>query len=403
MPKNYVTNYLLSLTAQEKINIIKQQLQNSIHLGEHTWASLRHQCNYEELFGYANNKRERQKFKDILHNLADIEELSNTRCRIKKIYTDDTYVDINHFDRRTYGNNRGKGIWQNKPKYALLLYFKKQLDSLPSSTDKQVLYLNSTELGKIIGLVNFKYNNLSYENTFLHNNPTIKEKDIRNMKFHCKSILNRIVYSALRSIQNLQAGISFRHTYRFYRNPTSIQKSANESLEYSATEEDIYNIESIYTQSVLDEMNILNLRIVYLHNRETEFYNKVLEQFNHHNNTNYTRMYRTIEICINPVQFYSFFNTTEKKFFSKAYLNECKQECNTNFIAQLEKNTSSSYLNACMKIEKYMSLFSEDIIDLIELGIFTLEELLKEARLFKFADNYLSLQKKCRDEFVSLS
>lgn len=396
-------NYFIPQTTQEKIDAIRYNLRHNVPTGEITWAALRHKCGYEMIWGSVDNKRERQRFKDLLHQLADIEDLSNTRCRINKIYSEDKDVLGDSFDRRRVGNNSGKGIWQEQTKYALMLFLSRQIDTSLPSDKKQTLSLNSTYLGKVIGLVNQEYNSTSAEKLFLLENPSIKKHDIQNMKFHCAPIIKSVLRSALQNIQKLYGGISWRETYIFSEKIESANEGTLVMSEYTATQKDIHNIDAIYKRTVLDEMGVSTQRVVYLQNKQDEFYKRVLALYNEANGTNYTDWYQTFEICITPNQFYSAFNVIEKEFLSNKSLEESRKKCNKRFAERLEKNTIASYSSATRKLEKFTSAFSEDILDLIDLGFYTVEELVQEANLFKYHDSYLTNQEKCRNAFVQLS
>ena len=88
MTNEKANNMSIPRTTQEKIDLTKSYLLANVSPGIYTWADVRHKCGYEIIWGNANNKRDRQKFKELLHQLADIEELSTTKCRINKIYSD---------------------------------------------------------------------------------------------------------------------------------------------------------------------------------------------------------------------------------------------------------------------------------------------------------------------------
>lgn len=402
MTERDLNNLYIPQTTQEKVDATKWLLRNNVSTGEYTWAGLRKKCGYEIIWGNADNQRERQRFKSLIHQLADVEELSTTKCRIKEIYTEGKVI-IDDIDQRSVGNNTGKGIWQRETKYALMAFLSKQIDPTVPPNEKQTFFLSSDYLCKVIGLVNIKYNNQREELLFLNENPSIKKTDIRNMKFHCKSAVERILYSALQNIQKSYGGISWRETYRFFEQITNSEDATIVLSEYTATQKDIHNIDAVYKRMVLDEMGAANLRVLYLHNKQEQYYDKVLAMFNEDNGTNYTQWYRTNEICVTPSQFYSALDTIEKELLSFSSLTEKKKICNDRFLLRLENHTKKSYETAVKKVDKYISSFSQDILDMIDIGFYTEEELVQAAHLFKYDSDYLTNQEKCRNAFVKLA
>ena len=131
---------LLYVTDDAKINQLRIFLKANITVGEYSWATLRKKCGYEALFGNANNKRERDKFKRIIREFADFEELSDTKCLVKEIYTDEKEIILDLADGRMYGNNTGQGIWQKQTLYPLMLFINKQIDNTKSMDNVQFCY-----------------------------------------------------------------------------------------------------------------------------------------------------------------------------------------------------------------------------------------------------------------------
>ena len=394
---------LIPNTEQEKIDTIQELLKSNVSPGEITWAKLRQKCGYEAIWGYSDNQREREKFKEFICQLADIEEISNTKCMVKEIYSTPCEIATKNIDLRIAGNHTGKGFWQILTKYALMKLLDNQIDhSMPPDT-KQTIYLTDSYLSKVVGLVNPNYKNKTAERLFLKENPTIKMNDIQSMYNHCYPIITQVIRSGLNYLQRNYGGITWRDTYCFCKNSDVSFNCAGVSSNYYADQKDIHRIDAVFKRIVLDEMGLTSQRFVYLHNKQDAFYDRVLSLYNEENGTAYTEWYRTIEICVTPSQFYSAFDAFETELISYSRLDMEKRKCNERFIQRLENSTKKSYTSASNKLERYITSLSQDILDFIDMGFYTMEELIQAAHLYKYDDEYLAKQEKCRNNFIALS
>ena len=394
---------LIPNTEQEKIDTIQELLKSNVSPGEITWAKLRQKCGYEAIWGYSDNQREREKFKEFICQLADIEEISNTKCMVKEIYSTPCEIATKNIDLRIAGNHPGKGFWQILTKYALMKLLDNQIDhSMPPDT-KQTIYLTDSYLSKVVGLVNPNYKNKTAERLFLKENPTIKMNDIQSMYNHCYPIITQVIRSGLNYLQRNYGGITWRDTYCFCKNSDVSFNCAGVSSNYYADQKDIHRIDAVFKRIVLDEMGLTSQRFVYLHNKQDAFYDRVLSLYNEENGTAYTEWYRTIEICVTPSQFYSAFDAFETELISYSRLDMEKRKCNERFIQRLENSTKKSYTSASNKLERYISSLSQDILDFIDMGFYTMEELIQAAHLYRYDDEYLAKQEKCRNNFIALS
>lgn len=394
---------LIPNTEQEKIDTIQELLKSNVSPGEITWAKLRQKCGYEAIWGYSDNQREREKFKEFICQLADIEEISNTKCMVKEIYSTPCEIATKNIDLRIAGNHTGKGFWQILTKYALMKLLDNQIDhSMPPDT-KQTIYLTDSYLSKVVGLVNPNYKNKTAERLFLKENPTIKMNDIQSMYNHCYPIITQVIRSGLNYLQRNYGGITWRDTYCFCKNSDVSFNCAGVSSNYYADQKDIHRIDAVFKRIVLDEMGLTSQRFVYLHNKQDAFYDRVLSLYNEENGTAYTEWYRTIEICVTPSQFYSAFDAFETELISYSRLDMDKRKCNERFIQRLENSTKKSYTSASNKLERYITSLSQDILDFIDMGFYTMEELIQAAHLYKYDDEYLAKQEKCRNNFIALS
>ena len=109
MTKEQEIKKLIPNTEQEKIDTIHELLKSNVSPGEITWVKLRQKCGYEAIWGYSDNQRKRKKFKKFIRQLADIEEISNTKCKVKEIYATPCEITTNNIDLRIAGNHAGKG------------------------------------------------------------------------------------------------------------------------------------------------------------------------------------------------------------------------------------------------------------------------------------------------------
>ena len=394
---------LIPNTEQEKIDTIQELLKSNVSPGEITWAKLRQKCGYEAIWGYSDNQREREKFKEFICQLADIEEISNTKCMVKEIYSTPCEIATKNIDLRIAGNHTGKGFWQILTKYALMKLLDNQIDhSMPPDT-KQTIYLTDSYLSKVVGLVNPNYKNKTAERLFLKENPTIKMNDIQSMYNHCYPIITQVIRSGLNYLQRNYGGITWRDTYCFCKNSDVSFNCAGVSSNYYADQKDIHRIDAVFKRIVLDEMGLTSQRFVYLHNKQDAFYDRVLSLYNEENGTAYTEWYRTIEICVTPSQFYSAFDAFETELISYSRLDMEKRKCNERFIQRLENSTKKSYTSASNKLERYITSLSQDILDFIDMGFYTMEELIQAAHLYRYDDEYLAKQEKCRNNFIALS
>lgn len=394
---------LIPNTEQEKIDTIQELLKSNVSPGEITWAKLRQKCGYEAIWGYSDNQREREKFKEFICQLADIEEISNTKCMVKEIYSTPCEIATKNIDLRIAGNHTGKGFWQILTKYALMKLLDNQIDhSMPPDT-KQTIYLTDSYLSKVVGLVNPNYKNKTAERLFLKENPTIKMNDIQSMYNHCYPIITQVIRSGLNYLQRNYGGITWRDTYCFCKNSDVSFNCAGVSSNYYADQKDIHRIDAVFKRIVLDEMGLTSQRFVYLHNKQDAFYDRVLSLYNEENGTAYTEWYRTIEICVTPSQFYSAFDAFETELISYSRLDMDKRKCNERFIQRLENSTKKSYTSASNKLERYITSLSQDILDFIDMGFYTMEELIQAAHLYRYDDEYLAKQEKCRNNFIALS
>lgn len=390
-------------TEQEKIDAIQELLKNNVSPGKITWAKLRQKCGYEAIWGYSDNQREREKFKEFICQLADIEEISTTKCIVKEIYATPCEIATKSIDLRIVGNHAGKGFWQILTKYALMKLLDNQIDHSMPPDVQQTFYLSDSYLSKVIGLVNQNYKNKTAELIFLKENPAIKMSDIQSMYNHCHSIITQVIHSGLNHLQKNYGGITWRDTYCFCKDSDIAFNSADVSSNYYADLKDVHNIDAVYKRIVLDEMGLTSQRLVYLHNRQDVFYDRVLSLYNEENGTAYTECYRTIEICVTPSQFYSAYDAFETEMLSYSRLDIDKKKCNERFIQRLENSTRKSYTSANNKVEQFISSISQDVLDFIDMGFYTMEELIRMAHLYRYDDEYLTKQEKCRNNFIVLS
>lgn len=403
MTKEQEIKKLIPNTEQEKIDTIHELLKSNVSPGEITWVKLRQKCGYEAIWGYSDNQRKRKKFKKFIRQLADIEEISNTKCKVKEIYATPCEITINNIDLRIAGNHAGKGFWQILTKYALMKLLDNQIDHSMSPDAKQTFYLSDSYLSKVVGLVNQNYKSKTAERLFLNENPTIKMSDIQSMYNHCYPIIAQVIHSGLNNLQKSYGGINWRETYCFCKNSPVSFNNIDTFSNYYADQKDIHNIDAVYKRIVLVEMGLTSQRFVYLYNKQDAFYERVLSLFNEENGTEYTEWYRTIEICVTPSQFYSAFDAFETELLSYSRLDIDKKKCNERFIQRLENSTKKSYTNACNKLEQYIASISQDVLDFIDMGFYTMEELIQMAHLYRYDEGYLTNQEKCRNNFIVLS